>query len=167
MSRFHVPRNHGNVEIPCGHVCSRFAHAVWCSFYVLRVPFGVLDVLFWSTFHTAHACSRLLTVWDLKREMNLDLTTRSFWGPRPQKVYTWPVDCRCRIRSFWGRGLQKSLGPYKVRPWTYRGLLFIIPFWNSGFCHRIILVLVVGGRDCLLGDYMLPTTFYKNIWFIW
>ena len=28
--------------------------------------------------------------------------------------------CRCRIRSFWGRGLRKSLGSYKVRPWTYR-----------------------------------------------
>ena len=45
------------------HVCSRLAHAEWRSFYVLRLPFGVLDVPFWSTFHTAHACSRLLTVW--------------------------------------------------------------------------------------------------------
>lgn len=24
---------------------------------------------------------------DLKKEMNLDLKTRSFWGPRPQKVH--------------------------------------------------------------------------------
>ena len=31
MSRFHVPRNHGNFVIPCAHVCSRlltFAHGL-------------------------------------------------------------------------------------------------------------------------------------------
>ena len=55
------------------------------------------------------------------------------------------------------------------------------PSTKASLCHRIILVLVIGGRDfitpkrrqrlyliykwyifCQLGEYMLPTTFYKN-----
>ena len=48
------------------------------------------------------------------------------------------------------------------------------------FSHRIVLVLAIGGRDyiyiynpqegniisgiyCQLGDFILPTTFYKNL----
>ena len=51
---------------------------------------------------------------------------------------------------------------------------------NAPCIHRIVLVLVIGGRDyiipqkaiytwyisgiyCQLGDYMIPTTFYKNL----
>ncbi len=49
--------------------------------------------------------------------------------------------CRCRIRSFWGRGLQKSLGPYKVRPRTYRDMnIFTYDGVNKyvclWICHR-------------------------------
>ncbi len=53
-------------------------------------------------------------------------------------------------------------------------------FVSLQFLHRMILVLVIGGREhiitqlaiytplipgiyCQLGDYMLPTTFYKNL----
>ena len=114
--KVHSPRNHRNVEVPraeeswkfrdsmCSrlltfaYVCSRFAHATWCSFYVLTVPFGVLDVLFWSTFHTAHACSRLLT---FAHGLVSGLGPQKGDESRPNNTFllrsetsksTWPVD---------------------------------------------------------------------------
>ena len=78
------------------------------------------------------------------------------------------------------RLLQKFHQESKPKEFGFVGWLWLSP--RHSMYQRIILVLVIGGRDsiaskrrqglylvykwyfsCQLGEYMLPTTFFKNL----